>query len=88
MVAKIPRALTATAFSLLTPVVLSLVVLYCATQLLPQERAELSKREATLVADEQELRKTERSTATDLQKETVELLRLLRPPAVASPPKQ
>jgi hypothetical protein len=79
--AKVPRALLATAFSLLTPVLLSLIVLYCAAQLLLQDRSELTKRETILVSEEKDLRKTERSAAADLQKENVELLRLLRAPA-------
>ena len=86
-IAKFPRAVVATAFSLLTPVVLSLVVLYCTAQMLLQERADLSKREATLIADEQALRKAERSAAEGLHRENIELLRLLRPSATTNPPK-
>jgi hypothetical protein len=85
--AKIPRALLATALSLLTPVVLSLIVLYCAAQLLLQDRLELSKREAVLASQEQDLRKTERAAVVDLEKENAELLRLLRAPQAVPPPK-
>jgi hypothetical protein len=84
---KAPRALLAAAFSLLTPVVLSLIVLYCAAQMLLQDRSELAKREATIVSQEQDLRKTERSAAADSQKENIELLRLLHTPPAAAPPK-
>ena len=84
--AKIPRALVATALSLLTPVILSLIVLYCTAEMLQQDRSELLKREANLVADEQDLRKTERSAAADLQKENIELMRLLRAPPPSPKP--
>lgn len=79
--AKIPRALVATAFSLLTPVLLSLIVLYCAAQLLMQDRSELSKREAVLASEQQDLRKTEYAAVVDLQKQNVDLIRLLRAPS-------
>jgi hypothetical protein len=84
---NVPRALVATAFSLLTPIVLSLIVLYVAAQMMMQDRSELAKREATLISNEQNLRETERSSAVDLQKENIELLRLLRTSQAGPPPK-
>ena len=84
--AKVPRALVATAFSLLTPVLLSLVVLYCAAQMLLNDRSELIKREAVLSSEEQGLRNTERAAVVELQKENVELIRMFRtPPPSATP---
>lgn len=82
--AKVPRALVATAFSLLTPVLLSLVVLYCAAQLLMQDRSELSKHEALFASEQQDLCKTEYAAVVDLQRQNVDLIRLLRAPP-ASP---
>lgn len=85
--AKVPRALVATAFSLLTPVVLALLVLFCAAQMLVHDREELTKRDATLATQEQDLRKAEVQAVADLRKENVELLRLLHPGlAAATPP--
>jgi hypothetical protein len=85
--AKLPRALVATAFSLLTPVALALLVLFCAAQMLVHDREELTKRDATLATQEQDLRKAEVQAIADLRKENVELLRLLHPGlAAATPP--
>jgi len=86
--AKVPRALFATAFSLLTPVLLALVVLYCAAQLVLQDRSELSKREALLVSEQEDLRRTERATVVELQKENIDLIRLLRTPPILVDPDQ
>ena len=51
-VAKVPRALVATAFSLLTPVFLALVVFYFAAQMLLEERTNIAKREINLISEE------------------------------------
>ena len=84
---KAPRALVATAFSLLTPVALSLIVLYAAAQMLMQDRAELAKREAALISQEQDLHKTELSATAEFRKENIELLHLLLTPQNADLPK-
>jgi hypothetical protein len=84
---RAPRALIATAFSLLTPVILSLIVLYCAAQVLMQNQSELARREAAFASKEQALRQAEHAAIAELQKENIELVRILRTPATAVPPK-
>jgi hypothetical protein len=76
--AQISRAALATAFSLLTPVLLALVVLYFAAQMLLADRSELEKRQTALLSAEQNLRETQRSAAAELRQQNTELLRLLR----------
>ena len=82
---KAARALTSTALSLLTPVLLALAVLWVAAQLLINDREHLQVREKHLAEEEAALHQADANRLTALQTQTLELIRLLRaqPPASA-----
>lgn len=82
---KAARALTSTAISLLTPVLLALAVLWVAAQLLINDREHLQAREKRIAEEEAALYQADANRLSALQTQTLELIRLLRAPPASSP---